>query len=61
MAGAERASGTVVGDGRGILCGIGSHPGTLNKIGAIRRFVVYLGFDRLALAALLKIDYRTQG
>lgn len=52
---------TVVRDGGGILCGIGrTLTSTKNKVGAIRRFMVYLGFDRIARAALLKINCRTQ-
>lgn len=52
---------TVVRDGRGILCGIGrTLTSTKNKVGVIGRFMVYLGFDRITRAVLLKINCRTQ-
>lgn len=58
----EGASETVVRDVKGILWGIvRTLTSTLNKIGAIGRFVIYVGFDRITLAALLKTDCRTQG
>lgn len=53
MAGAEGVNETVVRDVKGNLCVIGKTlTSTLNKIGAIGRFMIYLGFDRITLAAL---------
>lgn len=51
---------TVVRDVKGILWGI-VRTSTLNKIRAIGRFMIYLGFDRITLAVLLKTGCRPQG